>query len=112
MKSYNSLPAFDKELKKLLKKYPSLTDDIKLFENVLIVNPTGVGVNFSILHHGKSVQIVKARLACKSLRNRSFRIIYAYQNDTITFTYIELYFKGDKENEDRERIQEYLKIFQ
>ena len=53
---------------------------------------------------------MKARLACKSLRDRSIRVIYAYHNDTVTFVYIELYFKGDKKNEDRERVREYIKI--
>ena len=35
--------------------------------------------------------------------------MYAYHQQLITFVYLEVYFKGDKENEDRERIEEYLK---
>jgi hypothetical protein len=36
------------------------------------------------------------------------RVVYAYHDDTITFVYIEIYFKGEKENEERERIEKYL----
>ena len=54
------------------------------------------------------MQVVKARLACHALKNRSLRVVYAYHENTITFMYIELYFKGVKENEDRKRIEGYL----
>jgi hypothetical protein len=52
------------------------------------------------------------KFACKSLKGKGaksgIRIIYAYfeQEDTIEF--IEIYFKGDKENEDKERIKKYF----
>ncbi|MEI6238219.1 MAG: hypothetical protein WCP15_01635 [bacterium] len=68
-----------------------------------------MGTNFTIIQHLDSVRIVKTRLACKSLRDRSIRIIYAYHNDIATFMYIEMYFKGEKANENRERITEYVK---
>ena len=105
----NQLPEFQKELKKLGRKYPSLYDDIKKFEVILATCPTGIGKNFSIIHSSDIIKVVKARLACKSLRDRSIRIIYAYHEQEITFMYIELYFKGDKENEDYERVKEYIK---
>lgn len=110
MNHFNRLPGFEKEFSRLLKKYPSLTEDFKKFEKLLAeTKPTGVGKNFTIIYFSEKVKIVKARLACKSLRGRSIRVIYAYHNDTATFVYIELYFKGDKANEDRERIKDYLK---
>lgn len=111
MKNFERLPEFQKEFSRLLRKYPSLTDDIKKFEKLIVLYPTGVGVNFVIMHHGTRVKVVKARLACKSLRDRSIRIIYAYHSDAMVFMHIEIYFKGDKENEDRARIEEYLKDF-
>ena len=109
MSHFNQLPDFEKELEKLSKKYSSLYDDLNKFEKLLEVNATGIGKNFTIIHHAPKVKIVKARLACKSLRDRSIRIVYAFHGDSITFVYIEMYFKGDKDNEDRERIKEYLK---
>ncbi|MEO8637851.1 MAG: hypothetical protein ABI430_03045 [Candidatus Taylorbacteria bacterium] len=109
MSHFNQLPEFEKEFGKLWKKYRSLIEDIKKFERLILANSTGLGVNFITIHYSPKVKIVKARLACKSLRDRSIRVIYAYHNETITFVYIEIYFKGDKENEDQERIKRYLK---
>lgn len=111
MSHFNQSPEFEKELKKLSKKYRSLPKDLKDLEEVLVVSPTGLGKNFTIVHSTESVKIVKARLACESIGNRNVRIIYAYHNDTFEFMYIEIYFKGDKENEDRSRIEKYLKSF-
>jgi hypothetical protein len=57
----------------------------------------------------KGPRVYKARkFACRSLKGKGahsgIRVIYAYieQNDKIEL--IEIYYKGDKENEDRERI--------
>jgi len=108
MNHFNALPEFEKEFKRLSKKYPSLRKDLDDLEKVLRIFPTGTGKNFAIIHHSETVKIVKTRLACKSLRNRSMRIIYAYHENKVTFVYIELYFKGNKENEDYERIKRYL----
>lgn len=111
MSRFDQLPEFEKELKKLSKKYPSLKQDLNTLEDVLRALPTGNGKNFTVIHHSEKVKLVKTRLACKSLKDRSMRIIYAYHDETVTFVYIELYFKGNKENEDRERILKYLKNF-
>lgn len=109
MKNSNQLPEFEKEFKNLFKKYRSLEEDFKKFERYIFENPTGEGNNFAILHSQDNIKIVKARLACKSLKKRSLRVIYSYHEDKLTFIYIEIYFKGDRENEDRERIKMYLK---
>ena len=110
MRNFDALAEFEKEFKRLKKKYRSLPDDMVRFERVLKVNPTGIGTAFTIIHNGGgSVQIVKARLACQSLRAKSLRIIYAYYKDRGMFTYIEIYFKGDKGSEDRKRINDFLK---
>ena len=109
MSHFNQLPEFEKELAKLSKKYPSLYEDLKKFERLIEINPTGLGANFVTIYNSKELKIVKARLACKSLRTRAMRIIYAYHNNMTTFVYIEMYFKGNKENEDRERIKTYFK---
>lgn len=109
MNHFDRLPEFEKEFSKLSKKYPSLPEDIKKLERLIALKPVGFGTNFVTIHHSPIVKIVKTRLACKSLRNRSIRIIYAYHQDTTTFMHIEIYFKGNKENEDRGRIENYLK---
>ena len=104
----NCLPKFEKEFSQLLKKFRSLKYDIKIFEWFIFENPTGLGKNFTIIHNGENVKVVKARILCKSLRNRNIRIIYAYHEDKFEFIYIEIYFKGDKENEDKDRIKKYI----
>lgn len=109
MNRFNRLPEFEKEFLRLLKKYRSLQEDIDKFERFVFENPTGVGKNFNIIHDSENVKVVKARMMCKSLRDRSIRIIYAYHDNVFEFVHIEIYFKGDKENEDRERIKQYLK---
>ena len=63
----------------------------------------------SILTQTPSLLIVKARLACKYLRNSSLRVIYAYFIHERRVDFIELYFKGDKEREDGARINRYLR---
>lgn len=108
MSSFSQLPEFEKELRKLSRKYPSLVDDVEDVRQILESNPTGIGKNFTIIASLENVKIVKIRLQCESLRARTVRMIYAYHNEEITFMYLEIYFKGDKENEDRERIKKYL----
>ncbi len=103
---------FENELKKLSKKFPSLEHDLKSFEEILAIEPLGIGKNFTILHDREEVVIVKARLACRSLQgDRSLRIIYAHHRDTISFVYIELYYKANKSNEDRNRYHAYVEEF-
>jgi len=56
------------------------------------------------------------KFACKSLKGRGvksgIRVIYAYHITSSKIEFIEIYFKGEKENENRERIKEYLKMCQ
>ena len=108
MSTFYQLPEFEKELKKLSKKYPSLVSDIEDIKSVLLTSPTGIGKNFTIIKTTEEIKIVKVHIHCESLRARTMRLIYAYHKNKIEFMYIEVYFKGDKVNEDRERIEEYL----
>ena len=109
MNRFSQLPEFEKEFSKLSRKYSSLFEDLKKLEKLLSTYPVGVGINFVTIYHSPEAKIVKARLACKSLKNRSIRVIYAYHDDSTTFDHIEIYYKGDKENENQERIKRYLK---
>ena len=111
MSHFDRLPEFEKEFVKLSKKYRSLPEDLEKLERLISLNPVGLGTNFVTIHHSTEVKIVKTRLACKSLRNRSMRIIYAYHQNTTTFVHIEIYFEGDKVNETFERIKNYISFF-
>ncbi len=108
MSNFFMLPEFEKELKKLSNKYKTITSDIDDIKAVLLENPTGIGKNFTIIKIEKDVIIVKVRVHCESLRSRAMRLIYAYHKNKFEFMYIEVYFKGGSENENKERIKEYL----
>lgn len=109
MKNYSGTSAFEKEFRRLFKKYTSLKDDLERFKKVLSVAPTGIGKHFISIHTSQDFIIIKAHLACRYLRNNhSLRIIYAYFKKEDRIEFIELYFKGDKENEDYQRIKEYI----
>lgn len=106
---FDSLVEFEKEFKRLSKKYLSLPDDIEEFKKVVAVMPLGTSKHFNVLHSVGNIKVIKARLFCRYLKGTSLRIIYSFDGTKIEFVFIELYFKGDKENEDRERIKAYLK---
>ena len=82
---------------------------MKKFEDVLAVHPSGIGKNFTVLHADAAVTVVKARLSCRALRERSLRVIYAHVRQEDMIEYIEIYYKGDKANEDRDRVILYLR---
>ena len=106
--NFDKLPEFQREFKYLAKKYKSLPEDLQEFCNVLSVVPLGTGKHFAVRAQIKNIYIVKARLFCRYLKGSSLRIIYAYFEGKERIEFIELYYKGDKENEDEERIKRYL----
>jgi len=86
-------------IEKQLKLYHKLKID-----NKGVVQISNLGIDYP--------QIYKARkFACKSLKSTGsrsgIRIIYAYYEKEDMIEFIEIYYKGDKENEDRERIKKY-----
>ena len=111
MKSFDLSPEFEKDFKQLLKKYRTLEDDLEKFKEILLAHPTGVGKNFVIIHSERTYKIVKARMACRALRDRSLRVVYAYLEENEQFYFIELYFKGEQVNETRSLIKEFLSQF-
>ena len=113
------LPEFIKELKKLTKKWRTLDSDLLLFikhqtlafhklnqDNKGIVKISDLGIDSPTIYKAK-------KFACRSLRgtgSRSgIRIIYAYFEEEDKIEFIEIYYKGDKENENRERILKHYK---
>ncbi|MDY6827300.1 MAG: hypothetical protein SVV67_09060 [Bacillota bacterium] len=107
--NFNKLPEFQKELKRHGKKYKSLPDDLQEFCRVVSIIPFGNSKHFKIIVQHEIFYIIKARLFCRYLKGDSLHIIYSYFEQEQRIEFIELYFKGDKENENRERIKEYLK---
>lgn len=106
--NFDGLPEFQKEFKRLAKKYKSLAQDLEEFKRVVVVSPLGNSKHFNVITKDDRRAVVKARLFCRYLKGSSLRVVYAYIEECAAIDFIEIYFKGRKENEDRERIKEYL----
>jgi len=108
---------FEKELKKLSKKYRTLKSDLQNFiktqvkifyidniDNRGVFRIAGLGIEEPKIYKSK-------KFACKSLKGThsksGIRIIYAHYKQTKTIEFIEIYYIGDKKNEDRDRIKRY-----
>jgi len=108
------LAEFEKDLKKLSKKFRTLEDDLQTFiqkqlnlYHKLHIDNKGI---FPISDLGIiDPKIFKAKkFACRSLKGKGvtsgIRVIYAYFAQSDVIELIEIYHKGEKENEDRNRI--------
>ncbi len=113
--TFNELAEFKRDLKPLLKKYRTLNDDLNVVKRVLEVMPgERPPFSFRLDHLGIETCIIKIKkIACKSLKGRGvnsgLRLIYAYFPDEQKITFIELYHKNNKENEDKIRITDNFK---
>jgi len=112
MMKFDELTEFQKDCKILGKKFKSLTDDLKEFKNVVSAIALGNSKHFIIITKTKELYIVKARLFCKYLKGSSLRAVYAYFEQEQKIVFIEVYFKGDKVNENHGRIKQYLDNYQ
>ena len=107
---FDELDEFKKDLKKLLRKYRSLNDDLEVVKKVLKVEPNErPPFSYRIDGLGIGTCVIKVKkIACKSLKGRGvnsgLRLIYAYFEIEQRVVFVELYHKNNKENEDRERI--------
>jgi len=57
MKNFNENPEFKKDFERFFKKYKTLDDDFEKLKKVLVVAPTGVGKNFTIIHSSSSLKL-------------------------------------------------------
>lgn len=107
---FEELPEFSKDLKTLLKKYRTLSEDVAVVKKVLNVSPDErPPFSFRIEGLGLSTCVIKVKkIACRSLKGRGvnsgLRLIYALFKEEDKIILIELYHKSAKENEDRQRI--------
>lgn len=107
--NFKETPEFQKNLKRLRRKYPSLDEDLMEFKKVISLFPTGRGKHFAVLMARKGINIVKARLFCRYLKGSSLRIVYAFQETLDEVEFIEIYSKNEQETENRDLIKEYLR---
>lgn len=113
-KEVRKLTEFEKDLKKLSKKFRSLDEDLEtfiqnqlnLFHKLHIDNKGIFQISDLRIEYPK---IFKAKkFACRSLKGKGaasgIRIIYAYFEKEDIVELVEIYYKGQKETEDRLRI--------
>ena len=116
--TYKNTSGFDKDLRRLLKKFRTLEDDIEVAKKNTIELFHSMNIDNSSIEPipnfcSDKLKICKIKkFACKALKGRGvqsgMRIVYAYYTLSNTVDFIEMYFKGESENEDRERIKQYL----
>ncbi len=116
--NYEETPEFQKDFKKLLKRYFSLENDLDLAKIAAIelchvhkIDNSSVVLVPGFCHD--NIKICKIRkFACDALKNRGaksgIRIIYAFWEQELKVVFLEIYYKGDQEKEKRDRIQRYL----
>ncbi|MFC1567000.1 hypothetical protein ACFL4A_04070 [bacterium] len=108
---------FEKDFKKLLKRFKTLEKDLHDFIQIAlkIFHKQGIdngGIVRITQTNSENPMIYKARkFACKALKGKGarsgIRIIYSHCSEQDKIEFIEMYYKGDKEIEDKGRIEEY-----
>ncbi|MGC2595237.1 MAG: hypothetical protein WA347_03045 [Rhabdochlamydiaceae bacterium] len=114
------LPAFEKDLKKLLKRFQSLEKDLEVFQKVQLIlfHKQGLDNGGIVRIEGLGQEILpifKARkFACRSLKGKGvqsgIRVIYAYCAEFDRIQYIEIYYKGDQEIETKSRLYDMVHL--
>ena len=113
--TFDEIIEFRKDLKKLIKRYRSIPEDLEVVKKILEIEPDS-NPPFSFRIEGLKIKtcVIKVRkISCRSLKtkgvNSGLRLIYAYFKEEARIVLIELYHKGDKPLEDRDRILKYFK---
>lgn len=115
--NYRSLPSFERDFKKLSKRYGTLGDDfetlkkysIEIFHQGIVKMDDPVEISGACGDTFKSYKVKK--FACKSLKGGSrsgLRVIYVHEPAENKITFVEIYYKGDTENEDKARLKEFI----
>ena len=125
--NFEQTPEFQKDLKRLTKKWRSLPDDIEAAQRdltPLYVEQEGVdikrlretffnGKRATILQTAAGCEVVKMRLDVAALASNSkVRLVFIAVANTQCITFIELYAKNDKDREDAVRIRVALRAVQ
>lgn len=112
-KKISHVPEFEKDIKRL-KRFSSLEEDLRMFIKVALNAFHKQNIDSRVIFHIsdlgiRSPKIYKAKkFACKALKGKGaqsgIRVIYAYHEEEDWIEFIEIYYKGDKASENRERI--------
>ncbi len=96
--------SFNKSSRKLLKKYPSFTEDLRAFKQVLLVNPTS-GISL-----GKNCYKVRIKIASKNAgKSGGARVITYVKITDERITLLDIYDKADKDSISEKELSALLK---
>jgi mRNA-degrading endonuclease RelE of RelBE toxin-antitoxin system len=106
---YDRHTKFEKQLKKLIKKYPSLEEDLEIAQKYAIEAFHNNGINNESVwlipkFDKKTIQIYKVKkFACKALRGKGvksgIRVVYAFYPDQLKVEFLEIYFKEKSDSD-------------
>ena len=105
---------FEKDFNKLEKKFRTLKSDLITFisnqlklthklkiDNKGVIKISNLGIEYPIIYKAR-------KFPCRALKGKGafsgIRVIYAYYAKEDIIEFVEIYYKDDKENEDRERV--------
>jgi len=118
-KNVSFIPEFKNDLKRLSKRFITVEEDLKIFIDTQLYLYHKKKIDNGGIFQIKDIQIGNPKIykakkfACRSLKGRGvdsgIRVIYAYYKEEDKIELIEIYFKGNKENEKRERSLRYYK---
>ncbi len=118
---YHTTPEFDKDFKKLCKKYKTLSEDLEVVKkatiNIYHINNIDNNSVFPIPNFcNKKVLSYKVKkFASKSFKGKGaksgLRLIYMFIPKKFEVFLIEIYYKGSKTNEDEGRLNQYFSKF-
>ena len=122
--NFSETPEFQKDVKRLAKKWRSIPGDIEAVKPYLLplyefrADDVEVSVyrrdffngkRAAILHTTSTYEVIKMRLDVATLnRSDKVRIIFVAVKTEGTIRFIELYAKNEKDREDTKRIKKYL----
>lgn len=118
MLNYVTIPEFEKDFKTLQKHFKTLHDDFENMKKYTLVTFYEMGIPttaFVPIEGFCSEQYTSNKIrkfSCQALKGRGaasgIRVIFIWEEEKRQITFIEIYFKGDKENEDRQRLKNFI----
>ncbi len=118
--NYEETLEFQKDFKKLSKKFRTLSEDLEVAKsNAIELLHTHEINNRSIFFIpnfcSERIKVCKLKkFACRSLKGKGnksgIRIIYVFLEKPKRVIFLEIYFKGKKQKEDFDRVKKYLKV--
>ena len=122
MINYVTISEFNKDFKSLLKRFKSLEKDFENMKKYTLETyyekgqPTTAFVPIEGFCSENYTSNKVRKFSCMTLKGRGaasgIRVIFVWEESKRQVTFIEMYFKGDKENEDRERLGNFIQTIE